>query len=107
MTIGLQLPNGMDSTATFAKPVPFIAKPRAKPPATIQMTPQSICCRSFAEMTPEKANTAMGSMATVLALMPICLPKIHNTIVTKNVAPTTTERQLCFTSPSICSSMVF
>lgn len=42
MAIGLHSPKGMDSTATFASPVPFIAKPRAKPPATIQITPQSI-----------------------------------------------------------------
>lgn len=58
-------------------------------------------------MTPVKAKTAIGSMATVLAFMPNCLPKTQRSMVMANVTPTTTVRQLRCMSPSIFSSMVF
>ena len=70
MTNGLNSPKGMLLTAASASPVPFMASPSANPPATIQITAQSISFRSLAVITPVKANTAIGSMATVLALMP-------------------------------------
>ena len=107
MTIGLQLPNGILSTATLASPVPFMAKPRANPPATIQITPQSMSCKSFAVITPVKAKIAIGNMATVLALTPNCLPQTHMMIVNKKVSATTQVRQFHSPPPSILISMVF
>ena len=94
ITNGLNSANGMLFTAFSAKPVPFMARPRAKPPATIQMTAQSISFRSLAVTTPVKAKTAIGSIATVLALTPSCLPHTQRRMVRKNVAPTTIVRQL-------------
>ena len=64
-------------------------------------------CKSLAVITPVQANTAMGSMATVLALMPTCFPNTQSRMVRIMVTATTLVRQLCFTSPSIFSSMVF
>ena len=74
-----------------------MASPRAKPPATIQITAQSIFCRSLAVMTPVKAKTAIGSMAVVLALMPNCLPNTQRMMVRAKVTATTTVRQLWLT----------
>ncbi len=95
ITTGFQAPNGILLMAFSAKPVPFIALPKAKPPATIQMTDQSISCKSFAVITPQNANTAIGSIATVFALMPNrSFPLIHKNIVSRKVIATTTVRQL-------------
>ena len=94
MTIGLHSPKGIDLIATSANPVPLRARPSANPPATIQITPQSMSRKSFDVITPVKANTAIGSIATVLALIPNCLPNTHKKIVMANVTPTTTVRQL-------------
>ena len=105
---GFHAPKGILLIAFSARPVPFIALPRAKPPATIQITDQSISCRSFAVMTLVMANTAIGSMATVFALMPNrFLPATHRKIVRIKVAATTTVRQLCETSPLMSSCIVF
>ena len=91
ITTGFQAPNGILLMAFSAKPVPF----KAKPPATIQMTDQSISCKSFAVITPQNANTAIGSIATVFALMPNrSFPLIHKNIVSRKVIATTTVRQL-------------
>ena len=97
MTIGLSEPKGILLIAFSAKPVPFIAIPRAKPPATIQITAQSIFCKSLAVITPVNANTAIGSMAVVLALIPNCLPNTQRMIVAAKVIATTTVRQLWLT----------
>ena len=97
MTSGLNSPKGILFTAASASPVPFIARPRAKPPATIQITDQSMSFRSLAVMTPVKAKTAIGSIATVLALTPSCLPHTQRTMVRMKVAATTAVRQLLFT----------
>ena len=49
---------------------------------------------------------AIGSIATVLALMPSCLPNTQSTMVARKVTATTVVRQLCCMLPSILSSMV-
>lgn len=93
MTIGLNVSNGILFTAFSANPVPFMARPKAKPPATIQMTAQSISFRSSAVSTPVNANTAIGNMATVLALIPkYFLPNTQSTMVRMKVAATTMVR---------------
>ena len=51
-----------------ARPVLLRAVPRAKPPATIQSTLQSISLRSSLENTPVAVNTANGMRATMFAL---------------------------------------
>ena len=89
MTIGFHEPNGMLLTATCASPVPFIASPSANPPATIHITSQSMSLRSSPVIILVKAKTAMGSMATVLALMPTCFPNIQSSMVATNVTATT------------------
>ena len=102
ITNGFQLANGMLLMAFSASPVSFIALPKANPPATIQMTDQSISCKSLALITPVKANTAMGSMATVLAFTPNqSLPFTHKKMVRMKVTATTMVRQLCDTCPLI------
>ena len=94
--------------ATSANPELFIPKPKAKPPATIQMTLQSICCKSFAEITPVMANTPIGIMATVLVLMPVIFSGIiQRRMVIMKVAITIYMRQPLCTSPSMLSSIVF
>lgn len=90
MTSGLKVSKGMLFTAFSASPVPFMARPSAKPPATIQMTAQSISFRSSAVITPVKAKTAIGNMATVLALMPrYFLPNTQSRMVRMKVPATT------------------
>ena len=92
ITIGLQLPNGMLAIAAVARPEPFMPKPRANPPATIQMTDQLICCKSLAVITPVTAKTAIGISATVLASTPVTLSRSHIRIVTAKVMHTTHMR---------------
>ena len=55
----------MARTTKAASPEPFMAYPRAKPPATIQMTDQLISSRSYLVTMPAKAKTAKGMSATV------------------------------------------
>ena len=99
--MGDQLPKGIEAIAASARPESLSPRPRAKPPATIQITLQLIDCRSFAVITPVSANTPNGIMATVLESMPVTLSSTQNKTVTINVTATTTVRQLCFTSPSM------
>ena len=56
--------NGMLSTIAFANPDCFIPVPRAKPPATIQSTAQSICFMSSESTMPRAVNAPTGKSAT-------------------------------------------
>ena len=78
MTMGDQLPKGIEAIAASARPESLSPRPRAKPPATIQITLQLIDCRSFAVITPVSANTPKGIMATVLESMPVTLSSTQN-----------------------------
>ena len=94
----------MASSASFDS---LSASPKAKPPATIQITLQLISCRSFALTTPVKANTDMGNMATVLAPTPVNLSNIHSKTVIQKVTAITGVRHPRCISPSICRSISF
>ena len=80
--------NGTALIRAAASPVRLRAVPRAKPPATIQSTLQSISLRSSFENTPVAVNTANGIRATMLALIPSHPSSIQRRIVTTNVIPT-------------------
>ena len=108
MTSGLQVPKGMLLMAASASPEPFMPSPRAKPPATIQMTAQSISFKSLAVMTPVTAKIPIGIMATVLESIPVYSFGItQSRMVTMNVRQTTHMRQPRAILPSMFSSMVF
>ena len=100
-------PNGMLLMTFSASPDSLRANPSAKPPATIHITLQLISSRSRALITPVNANTTIGIMATVLEPTPVQRSQIQSNTVTMNVPATTMVRQLCCTSPSISSCMVF
>lgn len=71
ITTGDQLPNGMLLMAASASPELFRPRPSAKPPATIQMTLQSMSAKSLRVMTPVRAKMPIGTSATVLESMPV------------------------------------
>ena len=84
----------MVSIANLAKPESLIPNPKAKPPATIQITLQLIDCRSLAVITPVAAKTPIGTKATVLASIPVnSLGSSHKRIVMTKVLLTTHIRQ--------------
>ena len=93
--------------AAPASPLAFSPKPRANPPATIQITLQSTDCRSFPVITPVMANTPIGISATVFASTPVILSNSHMSTVTPKVMDTTFIRQPWCTVPFISSSIVF
>ena len=107
MSRGENSPKGMLSTALAAKPEAFKPKPRAKPPATIQMTLQLICSKSRLLITPVRAKTQNGIRATVLALIPVKRSDSQSRMVTMNVTTTTHEWKPFSIPPSIFSSTVF
>ena len=108
MITGLNSLKGMLSMARSAKPEPFMPRPKANPPATIQMTLQLISCKSLPVMTPVMAKIPIGTMATVLESMPVILPGMsQRRMVRMNVPLTTHMRHPLCMCPLISNSMVF
>ena len=75
------------------------------PPMTLSL--QLISSKSRRSITPVSEKIINGTSATVYELIPDTLSKSHRATVRINVTITTFVLKLCFSSPSIFSSIVF
>ena len=82
-------PKGIALMRTSARPVPWSAVPRAKPPATSQRTVQLISLMSSLVKMPVQVRTASGMRATMLELMPVSCSVAHRRMVPAKVIHTT------------------
>lgn len=77
--------NGIALITLLSRPVDFIARPSAKPPAISQSTSQLRFLRSKGVMIPVAQKTATGSIATTYDFRPKYEPKSQRSMVEVNM----------------------